>query len=112
LADNDIIKFIRSCIKRRKVLWSYHVNMRLKERFITRGDILSSLDTFEIIEEYPKDKYLPSYLIYAKNKKDQIFHIQIAVDIDNDSVTIITAYKPNFEKWDKDFKTRRSHDLP
>ena len=54
---------------------------------------------------------MPSYLIYAKNKKDQIFHIQIAVDMDNDSVTIITAYKPNFEKWDKDFKTGRSHDL-
>ena len=109
--NNDIIKFIQSCIKDRKILWSYHVNMRLKERFITREDILSSVDTFEIIEEYPKDKYLPSYLIYAKNKA-QIIHIQIAVNMDDDSITIITAYKPTFDKWEKDFKTRRSHDLP
>ena len=103
-----MIKFIRSCIKRRKILWSYHVNMRLKERFITREDIFSSADTFEIIEEYPKDKYLPSYLIFAKNK-DQIIHIQVAVNMDDDCVTIITAYKPAFDKWEKDFRTRRRH---
>lgn len=107
MADNDILKFILSCIKRRKILWSYHVNMRLKERFITREAILSSVDTFKIIEEYPKDKYSPSYLIYAKSG-DQIIHVQIAINKDDDIITIITAYKPTLDKWEKDFITRRS----
>jgi hypothetical protein len=39
--------------------------MRLRERFMSRQIILSALDAYEIIEEYPKDKYLPNYLIYA-----------------------------------------------
>lgn len=80
--------------------------MRLKGRFISREVILSSVDTYEIIEEYPKDKYLPSYLVCAQYK-DQIIHVQIAVNMQNDSVIIITAYKPTLDKWKEDFKTWR-----
>lgn len=102
----DILEFIKSCIRRSKIHWTYHVNMRLKGRFISREVILSSVDTYEIIEKYPKDKYLPSYLIYAQYK-NQIIHIQIAVNMENDSVIIVTAYKPTLDKWKEDFRTRR-----
>ena len=77
--------------------------MRLKGRFIAREAILSSVNTYEIIEEYPKDKYLPSYLIYAKYE-NQVIHIQIATDLENDNVTVVTAYKPTREK---NLRTRR-----
>lgn len=80
--------------------------MRLEERFIPREDILNSVDTYEIIERYPTDKYLPSYLIYARCK-DESIHIQVAVDAKNNNITIITAYKPALSKWEKDFKARR-----
>jgi hypothetical protein len=40
--------------------------MRLKGRFIPREAILASTESYEIIEEYPKDKYLPSCLVYAE----------------------------------------------
>ena len=73
---------------------------------MTRETILSSVDTYEIIEEYPKDKYLPSYLIYAEYE-DQIIHIQIATDLEEDNVIIVTTYKPTLDKWEEDFKTRR-----
>ena len=103
----DTLDFIKSCIKRRRIRWTYHVNMRLKGRFIPREAILSSANSYEIIEEYPEDKYLPSCLIYAKYE-NQIIHIQIAMDLENDSVTIVTAYKPTLDKWEKDLKTRRT----
>ena len=102
----DILGFIKSCIERRKIRWTYHVNMRLKGRSIPRKVILSSVDTYEIIEEYLKDKYLPSYLIYAEYE-NQIIHVQIATDFENDNITIVTTYKPTLDKWEKDFKTRR-----
>jgi len=104
--SDDILSFIKSCIKRRRIRWTYHVNMRLKGRFIPREVILSSVGSYEIIEEYPKDKYLPSYLIYAK-EKGQIIHIHIATDIKNDSIIIITSYRPNLDKWEKGLKKRR-----
>ena len=104
--DSQALRFIKSCIKRRRIRWTYHVNMRLKGRFILRDAILGSTDTHEIIEEYPKDKYLPSYLVYAEYQ-GQVVHIQIATDLKDDSVIIVTAYKPTLDKWEKDFKTRR-----
>jgi len=108
--DIEILEFIKSCIKRRKIHWTYHVNMRLKGRFISREAILDSVDSYEIIEEYPEDKYLPSYLIYAEYK-GEVIHIQIATDIENDNIRIVTSYKPTLDKWESDFKTRRKHEL-
>lgn len=106
MVDIDILDFIQSCIKRHKIYWTYHVNMRLEERFITRKAILFSVNTYEIIEEYPNDKYLPSFLIYAEYEK-QAIHIQVAVNVKDDIITIVTAYKPILDKWEKDLKTRR-----
>jgi hypothetical protein len=65
------------------------------------------VDTYEIIEEYPEDKYLPSCLVYARYKAE-VIHIQIATDLENDNITIVTAYKPSLDKWEKDLKTRRT----
>lgn len=99
------IDFIKQCVKERRVRWSYHLNMRLKERFIPREMILNSVDNFEIIEEYPNDKYLPSCLIYSEYEGVK-FHIQIALDFDDRSIVLVTAYKPSSDKWHKDLKTR------
>jgi hypothetical protein len=81
--------------------------MRLKNRSIPREAILNSVDTYDIIEKYPDDKYLPSYLLYAQYKGEAI-HIQIATDLENDFITIVTTYHPSLEKWEKNFRTRRS----
>ena len=80
--------------------------MRLKGRSIRREAILSSVDTYEIIEEYPKDKYLPSYLIYSEYE-NQIINIQIVTDLEDDNIIIVTSYKPTLEKWEENFKMRR-----
>ena len=102
----DTLDFIKSCIQLRKIRWTYHVNMRLKGRFISREAVLSSIDKYEIIEEYPEDKYLPSVLIYT-TYQGEIIHIQIATDYKNNYITIVTTYRPDSFKWEKDFKTRR-----
>lgn len=80
LIPDDPLAFIRNCVKLKKIRWTYHVNMRMKGRFISRQIILNSFENYEIIEEYPKDKYFPSYLIYS-HYQDEIFHVLFAVDI-------------------------------
>ncbi len=62
---SDPLTFIRERVRAGAVFWTYHVNMRLVDRFIARRRIFDSVDTYEIIESYPADKYLPSYLILA-----------------------------------------------
>ena len=105
IPDNPL-QFIKRCVKERKILWTYHINMRLKDRHISRDSILSSSNNYEILEGYPEDKYLPSYLVYSKYD-ETLFHILFAVDIKGDNVRIVTAYRPSKEEWEDDFKTRR-----
>jgi hypothetical protein len=105
LPDNPL-KFIQGCVAEGRILWSYHVNMRLKGRFISRQAIVESYLSYEIIEQYPEDKYLPSYLLRSEYQRD-IFHILCAVDVEGDSVRIVTAYRPDPEEWDGGFRRRR-----
>jgi hypothetical protein len=100
------LEFIRSCVAQRKILWTYHVNMRLKGRFISRHAILSSAPSYEIIEEYPGDKYLPSYLVLSEHEGD-LLHILFAVDVEADNIRIVTAYRPSLEEWEDNFRMRR-----
>lgn len=102
----DPLGFIKQCIRQRKIRWTYHVNMRLRDRYVPREAILESLEGFQIIESYPEDKYLPSYLVYSEHR-GLIFHVLIAADVPDDNVRIVTAYRPDPRKWEEDFKTRR-----
>lgn len=98
--------FIKSCVTGNKVYWTYHVNMRLQGRHIPREYVLNSVDNYEIIEEYPEDKYLPSYLVYSRFA-GRPFHVLFAADLQDDNVRVITAYYPSLEEWEDDLKTRR-----
>ncbi len=106
IMNAGILEFIQSCVVRQRIRWTYHVNMRLRGRFIPREAILTSADCYEIIEEYGNDRYLPSYLIRSEYKQEAI-HIPVAVDLKNDYATIVAAYKPLPEKRENDFRTGR-----
>ena len=80
--------------------------MRFGQRPISRELILSVIGSFEIIEEYPDDKYLPSYLLRAQHG-GVVFHVQIAADVAEDNVRIVTAYLPDPTRWDRELRRRR-----
>ena len=100
------LAFIQRCVRLNKILWTYHVNIRMKRRFISREAILNSTEHYVIIEQYPKDKYFPSYLVCSRYQA-VIFHTLFAVDVEQDNVRIITAYHPDPDEWEKNFRTRR-----
>jgi hypothetical protein len=68
--------------------------------------ILEAVESFEIIEAYPADKYLPSYLVFFRSE-GSVFHVLVAVDVAGENIRIITTYRPNPEEWEADLKTRR-----
>jgi len=88
-------------------MWTYHVNLRLKGRFVPRQTILDAVDSDQIIESYPDDKYLPSYLVLARLAGDAI-HVLLAADVAGDNVRVVTAYRPSLDEWEDDLKTRRT----
>ncbi len=100
------VMFIQRCVRQRKIQWTYHINMRLQKRGIFRRSILDSVDRYDVIEEYPDDKYFPSYLVSTQYQGEYV-HIVFAADVEEDNVRIITAYRPNLLEWEQDLKTRR-----
>lgn len=99
----DPLEFIRRCVRERKLFWTYHVNMRLERRHITRDEVLDAVGSYSIIESYPDDKYLPSHLVASPG-----FHVLFAIDRDGDNVRVVTAYRPDPDEWEPpDFTSRR-----
>jgi len=106
LLPSDPVRFIQDCIRRGRVLWTYHVNMRLAGRFIPRESILGAVETLELVEAYPDDKYLPSYLVLGQASGEAL-HVLVGVDVEGDNVRVVTAYRPDAGEWQDDRKTRR-----
>jgi hypothetical protein len=102
----DPVRFIQACVQHGRLLWTYHVNMRLAGRFIPREAILDAVETFELVEAYSDDKYLPSYLVLGRAGAD-VFHVLFATDVESDNVRVVTVYRPDAAEWQDDLKTRR-----
>ena len=103
----DAVAFIQDCVRKGKVLWTYHVNIRLAGRFIARETILSAVDTYQLVEAYPNDKYPPSYLVLA-HEGQNYFHILFATDVAGDNVRVVTAYRPDRAEIEDDLKKGRA----
>jgi hypothetical protein len=80
--------------------------MRLQQRNLRSEMLVAAANSFEIIESYPDDKYLPSFLVRGE-AEGVIFHAQIATDLIDNNVRIVTMYVPEPDEWDDSFRFRR-----
>jgi len=97
---------IERLISESKIVWTEHVAIRLRERGIKRADFIECIEIGEIIEEYPDDTPYPSCLIYGTCLAGKPLHVVVGL---NEGVLccMITAYRPDLDKWDSDYKTRK-----
>ena len=105
IVPDDPLEFIRECVKGRSILWTYHVNIRLRKRKISREMVVEDVHSYEIIESYPDDKYLPSFLVRATHTSE-VIHVLFAVDVAKENVRVVTAYRPDPSEWSEDFRRR------
>jgi len=68
--------------------------------------LLKGADSLEIIESYPDDKYLPSFLVRGEFE-GRVFHAQIATDVEAWNVRVVTMYVPVQDEWDSGLRVRR-----
>ena len=102
----DPLAFIVRCVREGRIYWTYHVNMRLAGRHVSRRDICEATRTYELVEAYPDAKYLPSHLVLA-GVAPSAFHVLFAADVAGDHVRVVTSYRPSANDWESDMKTRR-----
>lgn len=89
-----------------KITFRVHAVQRMFEREISAKKVRQALETGETIEDYSSEMPEPSRLILGFQGK-RPFHVVASENPEMSETTIITAYLPDPEKWNKDFKSRR-----
>lgn len=93
---------IQEAFTKKKYQYTHHAVIRTTNRRISRREIEQAVQSGEIIETYPQDKYGPSCLIFGETKAKRPLHVQCSFP---PNVKIITAYEPDPQKWEN-FRTR------
>ena len=106
MATSLDLDLVRGAIRARRLEWQRHVLERLVERGIRRSEVLQVILGGELIEGYPDAKPFPSALFLGWSGERPL-HAVVAYDSSNDQVYIITAYEPDLEHFEPDFRTRR-----
>ena len=70
----------------------------MRHRTVPRSAVFEAIPTYEIIESYPDDKYLPSYLVYLSHE-GTVYHVLFATDPDEGNVRVVTVYRPDPDQW-------------
>lgn len=86
-----------------------HAAQQIMRRNILLSDIISCINTGEIIEQYPDDYPYPSCLILGYSDQHKPLHAVIGSN--QQTLWLITAYYPDIAKWQSDFKTRKEQKL-
>ena len=98
-----------NAIENHQIEWRKHALQRMFERSIQREEVIKTLLRGEIIEMYKYDTPFPSMLYFAM-VNNRPLHVVAAFEKVNSKVYIITAYEPNVEEFESDFKTRKKHE--
>jgi len=99
------IEDLRRKFSRDQFEFSKHAVDQTILREISVQEIRDSINDGEIIENYPDDKYGPSWLIFGMTKGKRPIHIQCSYPT-RTLIKVITVYEPDPEKW-IDHKIRR-----
>lgn len=99
------IEQLKALNKPENIAITNHARIRLYERNIDIDDIVNGINTGEIIKQYVDDKPFPSCLILGFSINLEYIHV--VVSCDTDFIYLITAYFPDPNIWENDFKTRK-----
>ncbi len=102
---DELAKIKQLCVAR-QIQMTEHALKRAIERSINfERDLVPTLLSGKIIEEYPDDYPYKSYLILGTTINQKYMHVVCAIG--DNILWIITAYFPDKKEWEDDLKTRK-----
>lgn len=103
------IERLRSYYKEDKVFITQHASERCRQREINKKDIRYAVNNGKIIEQYPDDFPFPSCLVFGVSANNKIVHVVMSDE--GTGSRIITAYYPDPNKWEENFKVRKENQV-
>lgn len=105
MAEDPTIQILRASVAQGRVLWHHHSLERMIERGITRTEVLQALVHGKVIESDLSRSPFPTFLILRIDEHP--LHVVAAADRSSRLCHVITAYRPNLDRFEADFMTRR-----
>jgi len=82
-----------------------HAVQQMFARSISEQAVTSVVRSGEVISAYPDDCPYPSYLLFCYIGSRPL-HVVVALNADDKTCIVVTAYEPSSGLWEPDFKTR------
>lgn len=106
IGQNDTLLFVHKSAEKRILFLPHAVRQMSKpERMISTEEVRQVIENGEIIENYPNDPRGHSCLMLGFGIDKRPIHIVCAPK--KEYLAIITAYIPNEEEWENNFKKRK-----
>jgi len=99
------IALLRAAVAGGRIQWHHHALERFLERGISRAEVMNAILHGEVIELYTTDRPYPSGLIL--HVETEPLHVVAAAESVDSVCHVITAYRPDLEHFEADYKTRR-----
>ena len=97
---------LRAAASEGRIQWRQHALERLLERGLSRAEIVRAILEGDVIETYLDDRPYPSCLVLHAAPKP--VHVVAAADPQARICHVITAYHPDLDHFESDFRTRRT----
>ena len=105
MTGTELLAQVKSVIARDKLRWSQHALARIVQRRISITAVLDTLKYGEAIKLYENGNPFPCVL--ATYTAEGPLHVVAAYDAQWSEAHVVTAYRPDAEHFEDDFKTRR-----
>ena len=99
---------MRALVSTGEVLISEHGYDELAEDSLSAREVLDGIVNAAVVEEYPNYPKGSCVLLLQKDKSGAPIHVVWGIPKGHDKpAVLITAYRPDPERWDKSFTRRR-----
>jgi hypothetical protein len=105
---NEILELMKGLVSKGMVRISVHGYDELATENLSVRNVISGIQNAELLEDYPIFAKGPCVLVLQRDQEDQPIHVVWGIAKGTKSpAVLITAYRPDPEKWTEDYRSRK-----